>query len=1423
MDDLFTTYVSSQTPNDSSRHSTLQIITSIPSIQIDSIQDVLRPEDTISIKSTTKDSRSTVLCTAKLTLDQVQIAMEMTDDRGCDRSTSNFIPIVIARKFSASAQHTHLEVLHPQQSTNHGSTTPRSRHILPLTPYRNYPTALDLEIGLCQAKLDFSPQKASIALNGGEARLEFVDEAAELVIGSIWSWRVLQDVAGPLVKRRLKTLQFSRQVVWAIVHASEQLSITTFPTFLNRVSYLVGTSTNLRGDDGWKILSHLRYCLRLAKELTIEPSSITADTSKSLEQFNSVVDVVSRWRSWEIDAEDLTQARFLSSLFGQSSSQSQVQSSAISAGLDWDIPIELEWTAGRFEASLSDGESSDNWMAIGPISSLIVSSGRTLSQDSLALSSRITIQVFDANVDRDLLLLVRHIIKVRKTFERKIQLFREGLTELIPESTNQLNTGSTLHLFSTIPRMVISASVGIQRSESKATAGNLEASAILQNLSTSITILFEPKISRNSRPMSHQVNANTSFTIGGTSLAARDITTSQEPLLSLDLDELSLIGNAVGSHTWDGGRMDLAPSLGIILACQAIRARIPREAIRFYEFLDTWKTETLPTYDSLLLQLRQGLDDIQSVAVADSDLEPSFVELLSAKANISTQLCISLLAFEFQAIPTLAMGYYIRDISAHANTEDGARGGKSLGNIDAGLMIGSQTIRFIPMVANTISLESSPLETSFDIPILRVKAHLDGLPCTKINFLVTIDPISIKLTSSILDNILTVQKRFGNDLDELLDYYRSRQVLDATDPAVEGEQISTKLVWDARVAFQGLRLGLEGPQAIQWIEVELLEGYASSVEATSSLRLNWEASAQNLSISLSQRSLHTPNSDRGHRLAFFTLDLSITNAIIQLPDLISASNDPHLHLRLSRIHAVLQPSAVDALADLVEHFQDELELRRSSQREDINAIRQRVLQTFDIGDKPVDVEESLSWLASCVLSVEAKQIGLAIPLNMEVATSRLQKGKSIQSHPAFLVSLPLLHFSTRKGEAAIAKTTSLAFQFVQKFDQAREEDFNPRSHNSLNSIVFPQMQCIIRRPSVGQYIAHSVVSGIEIDWESSAIGLAFLLIDVYQLSNERFAKYASLSKVDLSSSNVSQPTKPSPPPTESFASSIRATFEFESGVISMHSKQSSWNRQNNSTSSPRAGRPSNHRTGRSLSDFSHFRTSSIKPLASDLSDHVDIFRLPGISVWSEYREGITPEDSTNLQFNISIHSSNNQISPSLIPFISECASQLKARALRAPTLAPSAVLPSSPALEVESTSSSSMKIGITLKLDQSKLDISCQPAAPVTATLTWVSGGIVINISPDVKGIEIATTIDGVAFSLAHDFSPEKCLSAEVRGITANVMFQALEQGNGSLSVAVDVPDISAECNFRHFQDFHVRFCFFLRTSFYLHLIIFSA
>ncbi|KAK4696464.1 hypothetical protein P7C70_g8373, partial [Phenoliferia sp. Uapishka_3] len=77
-------------------------------------------------------------------------------------------------------------------------------------------------------------------------------------------------------------------------------------------------------------------------------------------------------------------------------------------------------------------------------------------------------------------------------------------------------------------------------------------------------------------------------------------------------------------------------------------------------------------------------------------------------------------------------------------------------------------------------------------------------------------------------------------------------------------------------------------------------------------------------------------------------------------------------------------------------------------------------------------------------------------------------------------------------------------------------------------------------------------------------------------------------------------------------------------------------------------------------------------------------------------------------------------------------------------------------------------------------------------------------MSPDVKGFTFVLKVDGVSASLEHNFSPEKCLLAEAKGITASASFNptADREGgsNGIMSIVVDLPDIAAEVNFRHLQ-----------------------
>ncbi|KAL8281144.1 hypothetical protein RQP46_006502 [Phenoliferia psychrophenolica] len=1452
LDDLMDDYVSSHDWVPSVRFSSLDVRASIPSIQLETIQDVLRPESAISIrpgKDNEAQSGATVLCTVRLTLDAIAVSYSQTQDGfGSEHAPEAALPpVTVERKLSASTQSNRLQVFHPARAAVAAARAPhpplRRSHNLPETPTRQRPTALDLTIAKCEVQLDFSPSRSLVALTGGDATLDFVDEAAELVIGSIWSWRVVQDVAGSLRDRSAERKHLTQHLIWAILRSSEEAAITSFPTFLNRVSYLVGSSTNLRSDDGWKILHHLRHCFRATGTAVEHALSEPREWPDQIDVFSDVVEILGRWRSWEIDSDDLGNSSFLRTLYGASGVDVEVDVTIAgpSAEPSWDKPASLEWRAGRFEAFLSDGPESGNRLAIGPVEAFVESSGRVPDEAQVRVRGRVTLQELDAHVDPDLLLLARHIIGVRRTFERKIQIFQEAMATAHEAPLVAEATASPSDLLSSTPSLLIDLSFGARKLGVKAVAENLEAKAVISESSVSFAVLLEPTLSRNSRPIAHQMNATSSVSVGSLSLALSEVTLEREELLlSTELDQFTLLANAIGSHAWEGSTNEV-PSLQIVLGARALRLTIPRDAIRLYEFVETWRSENLPKYDSLLSELRDSLDDIQATALLgrrpDAVASPTLLDMSLAKGHFGVQVAIALILIELQAIPTLKMGYSIQDLAAHARTTgDGPREGGAVGPVDAGLHVGLQSVRFVEVDAGDKQVLPASA-TDFDLPVVRIKARLDGVPCRHITLLTTVDPVSVKLTVSTIDNLLLVQARFGADIDKLLSHIRSKRARLATvasepSPARAAAApskdviVRTSIEWESRVALLGLKIGLEGPQATQWVEAASIEGFARSPEVGSRRALHWEASVQRLALSLSQR---VPRDAAGgllpadprYRLAFFRLDLSISNTPIRLPDLPAESiygddETPHLHVRLPRVHAVMQPSAVEALGDLIDHFQEEVLLRRTVRRLEVEAIRERVIQTLDMAEGPAD-SKAPSWLTTCVVSLEAGRIGIAIPLSDEgipAPSSQLRRGKSAQSRPAFLVTIDSVKFSTRKGSAGFAAVNALALQFVPDFDQGRKEDFEGPTHEAnRNRVRFPEMRCKVRAASVGPILVHSTVVGIEIDLDSSAVAYAFSLIDVFTLSNERFAKFAPLAT----------PAEAAPVPAEQStsalgcASGVQATFEFKSGRIRMHSKTSGVSRPERVV--PAAPPTRGRARPPHIRGFSADASSAPFRAPKFVQDAVyDQFNLPGMSVWAEYHHTDKISESSRLHIDVDIHASNNTLEPTLIPFITDIARQLKKRALQSTPPSPHAPAASSPvpaslatiaaaAVEAPPPAPSGaferLKFNLSLKIDQSDLIISCKPA-PVRATLRWASGGFLLSLSPDVKGFNFVLQVDGVSASLEHNFSPEKCLLAEAKGITASASFDPPDDPTGAsmgtMSVVVDLPDIAAEVNFRHLQ-----------------------
>lgn len=773
----------------------------------------------------------------------------------------------------------------------------------------------------------------------------------------------------------------------------------------------------------------------------------------------------------------------------------------------------------------------------------------------------------------------------------------------------------------------------------------------------------------------------------------------------------------------------------------------------------------MPVYDSLLTDLRSGLDDLpanqdgHSVRTVASSESSTLAQLFEA-TDVNVQAAISLVEFTAQAVPTLQASYAVLNLSAFADTKGSTCSNVWLDEIDVGMQVGQQSVRFVPVGGKFCGeTPALPNETSFELPIIRLNARIDSVPCHHVTVLATVEPISVRLTADIIDNVLTVQRHFGNDIDELVQLVQSRRPPQAVDPSSPSQGLSSPsqaslqalpalpISWDARVALRGFKIAVQGPQAVQWLETELLEAQASSSEAK---KLRWQAVVQNLALSLAQRTPHDdvvdaafePAADRRYRLAFFRLNLNVSNAPVSLPGLSSHAgagdaDTPHLHVRLPRVHAVIQPNAIEALGDLVDHYVQEIQDRRSSRGQDIEALQSRVVQTLDI--KEAD-KASPSWLSTCVLSVEAQSMGVAIPLSDEgvagiAAVREKRRHKSAQSRPAFLVSLASVTFGAQKGSAGCARVSRFSANFVGDFDQGRKEDFDGDTHHSLNRVVLPDMTCTLRAPQGEPVLVHSKVSGLEVDLEPTVVAFAFALIDVYRLSHERFAKFAPELNPTMASDS---PTRPAmcPGPAASATPSVQATFEFASGTIRMHSHVQVPGKDAGMSPPGTPGkRPKAHRRGKSLGEFAALRNSPGKPATHEATP--DVFRLPALSMWAEYQADDDEAVDSRLHVDCVIHKSHNTLYPTLLPFISAVVQQVKTRALPVATAAAAAA--SEPKFEpereppceattklspiAESPDSSTPAAGfalpldgklhltISLRIDQSRLEISCLPAA----------------------------------------------------------------------------------------------------------------
>ncbi|KAK7692730.1 hypothetical protein QCA50_004363 [Cerrena zonata] len=843
-------------------------------------------------------------------------------------------------------------------------------------------------------------------------------------------------------------------------------------------------------------------------------------------------------------------------------------------------------------------------------------------------------------------------------------------------------------------------------------------------------------------------------------------------LITLDRGNFNVVYKTEESSTLD--------TLKGVARLEGIHLNVPRSAMRLYRFAEEWQADYLPRFDSTMRAL------LAEIGANGSTPRPQLPKHESS-LSIALHLEVTSLRVSLQVMRGTWLSWEICRMVSYFTSPGNLRP-----KIQAfGLQVGSQNFRIVSRPKRDATED---IRVKFDLPAFILTGRHNG---THLHCLALIDYFHFIVKPSHWDTLLSVQQKFGRDFNDfllLVEETRGKREVKPFSPT------SSPLQYDVSVKVEGFRVGLEGLTSTLFLECENVTGGISDTDMGTKRQFNLFDIT--LSLASQSTSVNSKTSlDRDRRSAFVSIDSQVAME--------GKGEQKRLNINVAKIHAVMQPSSIGEIGDFVDHLQAEIAIRQEQRATELAEFREKtrsVMRTFEakIGDPQQDADRV--WWDEYNIKVAVHNIGIAFPLAAN-PDLQLPRSGSLDSSAvrAFLFSTKSVVFDTEKGETGKVKIEDFSFQFVSSFRQSVSSDFSGHNHSTRNRLVYPKMTAKLRMERMQDSRRIRVgadVDGFILDIDSSIPDYVFSLIDVYREGKERVSR--------LTGAIPRSPAEPQPPvraqslPTSQqygalLTSNLLASMVFASGKVRMYSKKS---------------RPGTPRTKSASSVTDAYETSRIERDA-------EVFKLPVVSVWCEYRATPALAKSGNssdsvhpsiLLFKSTIHSSQNTLRPTLLPFLTELVGRtethIRGSNLRdsPPTSQTLLASQSGPVEKPEPVADtvSSMQISLSLRIDQSKLELTCQPDVNVIAGLHWDSGGFVVNISPGARRVTFTGSVGGLTAGLKHGFLSEDCVKLDARNLAFTMNFAKVDHKSGkstsSVSVVLDT-EFGGGVRFSRLQD----------------------
>ncbi|KAJ7096249.1 hypothetical protein C8R44DRAFT_371827 [Mycena epipterygia] len=817
----------------------------------------------------------------------------------------------------------------------------------------------------------------------------------------------------------------------------------------------------------------------------------------------------------------------------------------------------------------------------------------------------------------------------------------------------------------------------------------------------------------------------------------------------------------------------MTSQIRVAFAIGGFHFNVPRSALRLYRFAQEWRADFLPGIEATVQELLSELDKVPL-----KPLSPTSSRSTQRNPTLQLHGQVDSFGVSLQVMHGTWLSWRVNNILLHLNSSGALK--KTFG-----LQLASQ-IFSITSKSNTQDVTSSATSSTklkVEFPSLSLCGDYNG---SLIQTIALVDFLEFKVKPVHWDTLLAVQQKFGQDFNDLVVLVQeTRSSASPQKPSQEG----SRWKYAGFLKMRGFRIGLEGLSSTLYLECFDISGSIDN-----SARRMWSLTFTDLALSLAPRATIAPRDsafNRHLRSAFVIIDFQVKGGEGEK----EGPTSNVLQIAVTKIHAVMQASSIGEVGDFVDHLQAELWDRKEQRAIELAAFKEKaqsILKTFEVAVQDVKVKEQSSWLKSYVINLSIYNIGVAFPLTHDETLKIPQTGsRDSTAVRAFLFSIKSIKFGTQRGESGEAKMQGLSFQFVSRFRQSVASDFAGDTHQTRNRLLYPEMTAHLR--SIGHESSRNIwmrasVSGFILDIDSTIPDYIFSLIDVYEQGKDRVSRLSASiprnSHIPPSGTETGQQYAVLP------TSNLFASLTFLSGKVRMYNK-----------------------TASALSR----ETSLSQPSDEQMLDlGADVFNLPGVSVWAEYRatashkarNGSEAEPSI-LVFKSTVHSSQNTLRPTtLLPFLTELVSHVESRMRRAGRSArPVSELPDTSGplpIASETKAVSSMQISFSLRIDQSKLQFTCQPDVNVIAGLHWDSGGFVLHVSPGARKVTLTGSIGGLNVGLKHGFLSEECAKLDMRNLAFSVTFAKTDYGAGrtisSVSFVLDT-EILGAVRFSRLQD----------------------